>query len=78
MGIFGFKLNPQMALVMFLAGLGIMFYGLFVSIINYELMLVPESWLDWTFTSYIILHFLAIGMGAYLSIAGFLSRKSHK
>lgn len=75
MGIFGFKISPQMALVMMLAGLGIMFYGFIVILIEYADLIVLENWLDWYHAAYWSLHFFAIGMGAYLTIASISNRK---
>lgn len=75
MAIFGFKVSPQLALIMMLAGLGVLFYGIYVVFMQYEYIIDPEMWLDWQFVFYILVHFLAIGLGAYLTIAGILSRK---
>lgn len=76
--LFGWKLNAQLALVMFLMGIGLMGYGIYVILLQYDSWIVTANWLNPYDVMFWIIHFGLIGGGAYMVIVGFLNRKGKR
>lgn len=73
--ILGFNVNANMGLVMFLAGLGVLFYGIFSVVLNWDADV--NAWLKLDYALLIVFNFVAILIGSYLVYASWKVRK-HK
>lgn len=75
--LFGFNVRPDFALIIFLAGLGILTYGLIMMSLYIADAIEYADWYDWDYydISYLIMYSLCIVGGLVLAIAGFHARK---
>lgn len=78
--LLGFHASSDFALVIFLAGLGILTYGLLYTLLIIADIIEYPSWYDWDFydVMQIVSYGLCIVGGTVLAIAGWKARKKDK